>query len=172
MLKALRFPINIVSKKSPFFVIKRTLFTIVPIYQQGIRLNFGKFGSELKPGLRLNLPFYYKILLLDTRERVHTIPTMQVISSDNVTYKVDASVQYKIFDTAKALLNVYNIEYALTERCKMELRNKLSSMTINDVLQKKSEISKSVLDAINKVKEDWILMYLLSKSRILNSMSQ
>lgn len=134
---------------------KRTFFTIVPEYKRGIRLNFGKFGSELQPGIRLNIPFFHKIALMDIRDKVHTIPTMQVISRDNVTFEVDASMQYKCIDSKKALLNVADVDNSISERCKMELRDKLSSMEINDALQKKSEISKSVLDAMSKIKDDW-----------------
>ncbi|XWV26035.1 hypothetical protein QJ857_gp1045 [Tupanvirus soda lake] len=154
-LKSAFKPTQTTSSVLPYMTNKRTLFTIVPAYKQGIRLNFGKMASEIKPGIRLNIPFYHQIYTLDTREKVDTIPTMQVISADNVTYKVDASVQYKIVDTTKALLNVRNVENALMERCKMDLRDNLSSMTINDVLEKKSEISKSVLDTMSKIKENW-----------------
>lgn len=134
---------------------KRTFFSIVPEYERGIRLSLGKFTSEVQPGLRLNLPIYHSFYTLDTREKLHTIPTMQVISADNVTFEVDASMQYRFLDTKKALLNVANVDSSVVERCKMELRDKLSSMTINDVLQKKSEISKSVLEAMSKIKDDW-----------------
>lgn len=134
---------------------KRTFFTIVPEYKGGVRLNLGKFGTDMKPGLRLNLPIYHQTYLLDMRDQVETIPKMQVISADNVTFEVDASIQYRIIDAKKACLNVQHIDHAIMERCKMELRNSLSSMDINDALKKKSEISKSVLDAMSKIKNDW-----------------
>lgn len=134
----------------------RQFFTIVPEYKKGVRLNFGKFRTEITPGLRLKIPIYHTIFLADTRERIQTIPTMQVISADGVTFKVDASVQYQIIDTKKALLNVSNIDDALMERCKMELRNKLSSMTINEMLQKKkSEISGAILESMSVIRENW-----------------
>jgi regulator of protease activity HflC (stomatin/prohibitin superfamily) len=145
------YPTKIISNVST----KRNFFTIVPEYKKGIRLGFGKYISLVQPGLRLKLPFYHDIFLLDMRENVHTIPTMQVISLDNVTFEVDASIQYNFYDIKKALLNVSNVNNSIIERCKMELRNKLSSMTINDVLQKKSEISRSVTDAMIKIKVDW-----------------
>lgn len=133
----------------------RNFFTIVPEYESGIRLNFGKFTSEIKPGLRLDLPIYHQINTLDTREKIHTIPTMQLISADNVTFKVDACVQYRILDAKKALLAVVDVEHAIIERCKMEMRDKLSSMAVNDVLRCKTEITKYVLNAISSVKDDW-----------------
>ena len=133
----------------------RTFFSIIPQYKQGIRLSFGKYSSDIMPGFRLNIPFYHTIYTLDIREKIHTIPRMQVISSDNVTFKVDASVQYRVIDSKKAILKVVGIADTLVELCKMELRNKLSSMTINDILQKKAEISKAVLDSMTKITSDW-----------------
>lgn len=143
------------SKNVTDSTVRRNLFTIVPEYKRGIRLGFGKFQSELAPGIRLNIPIYHNVALMDLRDKVHTIPTMQVISADNVTFEVDASMQYKCIDAKKALLNVSNVESAISERCKMELRDKLSSMTINGILQNKSEISKAVLDVMGKIKDDW-----------------
>src|SRR5680860_27016 len=127
---------------------KRTFFTIIPEYERAVRLNFGKFASVLQPGIRLELPLYHTVLSMDMRDKVHTIPYMQVISADNVTFGVDASMQYRCTDAKKSLLKVVSVDDAISERCKMELRDKLSSMTINDVLQKKVEISKSVLDSM------------------------
>ena len=134
---------------------KRNIFTIVPQYQRGIRLNFGKFSSEIEPGIRLCVPIYHKIYSVDVRDKIVSIPMMQVISADNVTFEVDASVQYQCIDAKKALLNVSDVYHSIIERCKMELRDKLSSMVINDVLQKKSEISKSVLEATMATGENW-----------------
>ncbi len=144
-----------INKKSNVKVQQRNFFQVIPEYRRAIRLGFGKFETELSPGLRMDLPFYHNIYSIDVRDKVHTIPTMQVISADNVTFRVDASVQYKIIDAKKALLNVSDVENSLVERCKMEMRNKLSSMPVNDVLRFKTEISKAVLDAMASIKEDW-----------------
>ena len=133
----------------------RNFFCIIPESHRAVRLGFGKFLSVLEPGLRLNIPIYHDIYSSDIRDIVNSIPTMQVISSDNVTFKVDACVQYKIIDIKKAQLNVMNVDHSIIERCKMEMRNKLSSMPINDILRYKSDISKSVLESISNIKDDW-----------------
>lgn len=137
------------------FITKRNFFRVVPAYKNGIRLTLGKYSGEVNPGFRLDLPFIHDIYLIDNRDVVSNIPKMQVISADNVTFEVDASMQYRINDAKKALLNVRDIDHAITERCKMEMRNALSSTSINDTLQKKTEISASVLNAMTKFREEW-----------------
>lgn len=133
----------------------RTFLTILPEYECGVKLGFGKFISKIEPGVRLNIPGYHTILRIDMRDKIQTLPRMQLISRDNVTFRVDASVQYKVIDAKKALLNVNDIYNVLIEKCKMELRDKLSSMTINNILENKTEISISLLENLSKVKETW-----------------
>lgn len=133
----------------------RSFFCIVPQNCRGIRLNFGRFSTSLEPGIRLELPFYHNILLLDIREKIETIPTVRAISSDSVTFSVDASVQFKIVDTKKALLNVRDAGAELIEKCKMELRGHLSLATITEILQRKTEISKTVLDSVTPTALEW-----------------
>jgi len=133
----------------------RSFFKIIDQNHEGVRLNFGKFKSRIKPGIRLCIPFYHEIRIADTRTKVRDIPKMQVISSDNVTFEVVASIQYKITDTYKALMNV---EYAcdtLIKRCKMELLNALSAMEINNILRSKADISKKVMDSLSNLEMEW-----------------
>lgn len=135
--------------------IVRTFFSIVPANERGIRLNFGKEGYLIEPGIRLCLPFYHDIVTIDIREQINEISTMQIISSDNVTFKIDTCVRYKVVDARKALLNVSYVNEAVIDICKMELRNILSSLTINEILQKKSEISIHVLQSMEKIEKQW-----------------
>ncbi len=143
------------TSKKNYAIQKRNFFVIVPEYKGGVRLCFGKFQQVMTPGIRLHLPLYHQIYLTDIRDQVHTIPKMQAISADNVPFEVDASLQFKIIDCRRAILSVANVEDALSERCKMELRDRLGSMTINEILQNKSEISKSILKNLSEIKNDW-----------------
>jgi erythrocyte band 7 integral membrane protein len=135
--------------------IARTIFKIVPQHMRGIKYGFGKYVGDSTPGINLNLPIYHKIYLLDIRSKVESVPNMKLISSDNITFEVSASMEYNISDCKKAILNVSDVNNAVLERCKMELRNKLSSMTVNEILQNKTEINKSVLAALSPTMSEW-----------------
>lgn len=135
--------------KAPQICHRRTFLKIINAYETGIRFNFGKFGTELKPGLRLCIPVFHTIRIVDMREMIHSIPMMQVISSDNVTFEVDAALQCRVTNGTDAILKVYGLRDAILEKCKMELRNILSSMTLNEILQNKSDLSKKLLERMN-----------------------
>src|SRR5438105_5037000 len=88
---------------------KRYFLTVIQQYQRGIKLSFGQYKGTLEPGLRLAIPIYHNIIHVDVREFIEQLPKQSLISDDNVTFYVDASVQYKIEDPVKAILNVANI---------------------------------------------------------------
>lgn len=133
----------------------RNIVTIIPQYMEGVRMNFGKLGKILQPGLRLKIPIYHQVYKVDMREDIVKIPKQSLVSADNVTIHIDASVQYKVVDAKKSVLNVSNVEYSLTERCQMQLRNLLSSMNVNDILHKQGDISRTIINDLTQVENNW-----------------
>jgi len=143
------------SKKLLKNITKRNFFKIVPQNMEGVRLFLGKMQTEIKAGFHLNLPLFHKIWLVDMRERIMQIPEMRIVSLDNVTYSVEGSIQFKIIDSKKALLNVQNVSGSIVEKSKMELRSLLGSMEINEVLKSRSTISDETIKRLGKIEEDW-----------------
>lgn len=133
----------------------RNFFKFVPQNMQGVRLFLGKKQSSIMPGFNWNLPYVHDIWLVDMRQRVKEIPTMQVISSEGVTFQVNASLQCQVVDSEAALLNVEYVMDAVLEKCKMELRDMLSSMEINKILSGRGEISNEVKNKLQNLEQEW-----------------
>jgi len=134
---------------------KRNFFTQIPEYERGIKLSGGKIKSEIGPGIHWNIPFYHQILTLNTREKIKTIPTMKLISTDGITFKINAAYQYRYVDTKKALLNVEDVGNCLLEKCKMNLLKKLTSMPMQDILNQQAEMSMSIVKDMETLKDKW-----------------
>ena len=133
----------------------RPFFTVVPQYQRGVRLGFGKYVGMVEPGIRLKIPFYHQIHKMDTRDFVMDIPKQSLISMDNVTYYVDASVQYKVVDVYKAVLNTSELSHNLMERVKGEIRDALSAKEINEILHNRGNMSERILKELKSVEDGW-----------------
>lgn len=71
----------------------RNFFKVVSQNEKGVKLFLGKFNNDVEPGFNINLPFFHQIWLIDMRERIMSIPEMKIVSLDNVTYKVEGSIQ-------------------------------------------------------------------------------
>lgn len=90
------------------------------------------------------------------RERIEDIHKQSLVTGDNVTIYISASVQYKIIDSKKALLNITNLRSAILDKCQMQLRNILSAMNVNDILHKRGEISQKVISDLGQIENDCI----------------
>jgi regulator of protease activity HflC (stomatin/prohibitin superfamily) len=135
--------------------IKRDIITVIPQHMRGIRLSFGKFDKVLEPGLNLNIPIYHKIYKVDIRESLVQLPKQFLVTGDGVTINVEASVQYKVVDPQKSMLNVSAVQNSLVERSQMQLRNILSAMSVNDILHKRGDISQKIIADLKDLENDW-----------------
>jgi regulator of protease activity HflC (stomatin/prohibitin superfamily) len=140
---------------------QRQFFTVIPQYERGVRTFLGVYDKVLDPGVRLNLPFLHCIYPVNISERFEKIPQQSLISMDNVTFHVDATVQYKIVHPDRAIFNVNNLGSNLIERCQMEIRNVLSSMEINDILRNRNEVTNNIKTNLKSVEDSWGINILL-----------
>jgi regulator of protease activity HflC (stomatin/prohibitin superfamily) len=134
---------------------KRNFFCVLNEFERGVKLNFGKFNSVVEPGLRLYIPLYHDIIPIDIRDMVKDIEKLSLITSDNITLYVDASVQYKIIDPKKAILNIHNVHHNILERCKMQIRHVLCTKDLNSILRERDIISKEILAGFQDIEKDW-----------------
>jgi hypothetical protein len=135
--------------------LSRNFFTVIKQYERGVKLSFGKFSGELEPGLRLSIPFYHKIHKVYLPSRILTIPVQSLISKDGVTFQIHSSVQYKVTNPTKTVLDVDDINIMLPERCQMSLRQILSSLDISGILHGLKDISLSVKNSLESIEKDW-----------------
>lgn len=64
-------------------------------------------------------------------------------------------MQVRVVDSNKALLNVSDIWKAIGEKCQMQLRDVLSSMSVNDILHKRDNVTKAVIDRLAPTEDSW-----------------
>ena len=124
-------------------------------YERGILFTFGKFSGVLEPGWRVILPiiqFYRKV---DIRTKAVDVPEQEAITKDNVSIKINAVIYYKIFDAAKALLEVENFYYAVSQLAQTTMRNAIGSVTLDELLVQREKLSQSICDIIDKATDPW-----------------
>lgn len=118
-------------------------------YQRGVLFTFGRFTRILTPGLHIVLPIVQSIKKVDIRTKVVDVPEQETITKDNVSIKINAVVYYKVFDAAKAVLEVENFFYAVSQLSQTTMRNTVGQFTLDELLTNRENISqnlKTVLD--------------------------
>ena len=79
-----------------------SIIKILPEWQRGLVLRFGRFVGIRGPGLIILVPGVERLIRVDTRTITMDIPPQDVITLDNVSLKVNAVLYFRITDPGKS----------------------------------------------------------------------
>ena len=140
-----------------FIVLIILLRSIVQIneYERGIKFYKGKFSKILQPGWRLILPIFESYKKVDIRTKVVDVPEQDAITKDNVSVRINAVIYYKIFDASKAVLEVENFYYAVSQLAQTTMRNAVGSVSLDELLSEREKLSDSICKVIDDATDPW-----------------
>lgn len=117
---------------------------------------FGRFTRTLEPGLNIIVPVIDRIgHRISIQETVLDIPEQAVITKDNAAVQVDGIVYYRIMDVVKAAYQVAGLGKALEALAMTNLRSVIGSMTFDETLSKREEISQQLMVVLDAATDPW-----------------
>ena len=124
-------------------------------YERGIKFSYGKFHSIMTPGWKIVLPIIESYKKIDVRTKAVDVPEQDTITKDNISVRVNAVIYYKIFDASKALLEVENFYYAVSQLAQTTMRNAIGSVTLDELLIERDKLSESICKIIDEATDPW-----------------
>ncbi len=124
-------------------------------YERGILFTFGKYTKILEPGWRLVLPVIQSFTKVDIRTKAVDVPEQETITKDNVSIKINAVIYYKVFDAGKAICEVNDYYYAVSQLAQTTMRNVVGSVTLDELLSEREKISDGICQVIDKATDPW-----------------
>ena len=124
-------------------------------YERGVKFCFGKFKKIMNPGWNIVLPIIESYKKIDIRTKVIDVPEQEVITKDNVSVKINAVIYYNIFDASKAILEVENFHYAVSQLAQTTMRNSVGSVTLDELLSCRDKISSTICEIVDKASDYW-----------------
>ena len=124
-------------------------------YERGILFSYGRFSKVLEPGWRLVLPIIQSYSKIDIRTKVIDVPEQETITKDNVSVRINAVIYFSIFDASKALLQVENFRYAVSQLAQTTMRNAVGSVTLDELLGSRDKISTEICKVIDEATDPW-----------------
>ena len=124
-------------------------------YQRGISFTLGKFTGIKQPGWRLILPIFQSMSKVDIRTKAVDVPDQEVITRDNIPVSINAVVYYKIIDSAKAVLEVEDFYYAISQLAQTTMRNSVGEKTLDQLLQNRAEIAEKIKTELDSKTDKW-----------------
>lgn len=124
-------------------------------YERGVKFSKGKFSKILEPGWRIIIPIFESYKKIDIRTKAVDVPEQDAISKDNVSVRINAVIYYKIFDASKALLEVENFYYAVSQLAQTTMRNVVGSVSLDELLTEREKLSESICKIIDEATDPW-----------------
>ena len=128
---------------------------VINQYERGVRFRFGKFVGVLQPGLRWIIPIVERIEKVDIRVITIDIPSQEVMTEDNVPIKVNGVVFFRVTDADKAILEVEQYQYAVSQLAQSSLRDMCGKAELDAVLAKREEIGEKIREVVDKETDPW-----------------
>ena len=128
---------------------------VVNQYQRGVVLTLGRFSGQRAPGLRVVVPIFQTIMMVDVRSTPIDVPKQEVITKDNVTVGVDAVVYFRVINAPKAVLETTNYIYATSQFAQAALRDVTGNIDMDDLLAKREELSQQIKEIVDAETVKW-----------------
>ena len=128
---------------------------IVKEYERGIKFTLGKYTGIMKPGLRIVIPILQSWERVDIRIKAVDVPDQDCITKDNVSVRVNAVLYFKVSDSTKAIIQVENYFYAVSQLSQTTMRDVVGEVTLDELLNKRDQISKRIQQIVDKATDPW-----------------
>lgn len=124
-------------------------------YERGVKFGLGKFTGIMEPGWRLVFPIFQSYRKVDMRVKAVDVPDQKAITRDNVSVTVNAVIYYKVASAEKAILEVENFFYAISQYAQTTMRNIVGEVTLDELLAGREKIANHIKEVVDKETDPW-----------------
>ncbi|MGH3226183.1 MAG: slipin family protein [Streptosporangiaceae bacterium] len=129
-------------------------FKVITQFEQGIVFRFGRALPGIRqPGLTWVNPFTDRLRKVNMQIVVAAVPAQEAITRDNVTLKVDAVVYYRVIDPVKAIINVQNYTFAVSQVAQTSLRSVIGQSDMDQLLSDRDKVNAHLKEVIDEPTE-------------------
>ena len=127
----------------------------VNAYERGVMFTMGRFAGVKKAGWRVVFPVFQHMKKVDMRVKAVDVPDQKAITKDNISVGVNAVIYYKVSDASKAVLEVENFYYAVSQLAQTTMRNIVGEVELDELLSQRDKISEKIKLIVDKATDPW-----------------
>ncbi|GAA1398381.1 hypothetical protein GCM10009639_36860 [Kitasatospora putterlickiae] len=129
---------------------------VVQQFQRGVVFRFGRVREEVRqPGLVALVPVADRLRRVNVQIVTLPIPAQEGITRDNVTVRVDAVVYFRVLDPVKAIVNVQDYNFAISQVAQTSLRSIIGKSELDDLLANREPINQGLELMIDSPALSW-----------------
>jgi regulator of protease activity HflC (stomatin/prohibitin superfamily) len=137
------------------FVVLSQVVRILREYERGVIFRLGKVLQAKGPGLITLIPFIDRMIKVDLRVVVLTVPKQEMMTRDNVPVTVDAVVYFRVVEPQAAITKVENFLRATSLIAQTTLRSVTGQAELDELLSQRDRINQRLQDIIDRHTDPW-----------------
>ena len=129
---------------------------VVKQIERGVVFRLGRAQPELRrPGLTMLIPVVDRMKRVNVQVVTMPVPAQDGITRDNVTVRVDAVVYFKVIDPLRAVVEVQDYEFAISQVAQTSLRSIIGKSELDDLLSNREQLNQGLEVMLDSPAASW-----------------
>ncbi len=124
-------------------------------YERGVIFRLGRVIKAKGPGLIILIPVIDKMVKVSMRLVAMDVDPQDVISRDNVSVKVNAVIYFRVIEPIKAIVEVENYTYAMSQLAQTTLRSVCGQAELDELLSAREKINSQLQEILDTHTDPW-----------------
>jgi regulator of protease activity HflC (stomatin/prohibitin superfamily) len=124
-------------------------------YERGVIFRLGRVIKAKGPGLIILIPGIDKMVKVSLRLVVMDVDPQDVITRDNVSVKVNAVIYFRVIDPIKAIVEVENYSYAMSQLAQTTLRSVCGQAELDELLSAREKTNSQLQEILDTHSDPW-----------------
>ncbi|MEE8540224.1 MAG: slipin family protein [Desulfobacterales bacterium] len=132
-----------------------TAIRILNEYERAVVFRLGRILKSKGPGLIILIPVVDKMVKVSMRLVAMDVDPQDVITRDNVSVKVNAVIYFRVIDPTKAIVEVENYSYAMSQLAQTTLRSVCGQAELDELLSDRDKINSQLQEILDTHTDPW-----------------
>lgn len=124
-------------------------------YERGVIFRLGRVIAAKGPGLIILIPVIDKMVKVSLRLVAMDVDPQDVITRDNVSVKVNAVIYFRVIDPTKAIVEVENYSYAMSQLAQTTIRSVCGQAELDDLLAEREKLNMELQEILDTHTDPW-----------------
>ncbi len=129
---------------------------IVPQRSEYVVERLGKYSKSISAGFHILIPFIDKIAYKRSlKEEVMEIPSLDCITSDNVSVSLDGVLYIQVIDSKLSAYGIDDYRFAASQLAQTSLRSVIGKIELDRTFEERESLNQQVVAAIDEAAQNW-----------------
>jgi regulator of protease activity HflC (stomatin/prohibitin superfamily) len=124
-------------------------------YERGVIFRLGRVIKAKGPGLIILIPIVDKMVKVSMCLVAMDVDPQDVITRDNVSVKVNAVIYYRVIEPIKAVVEVEEYNYAVSQLAQTTLRSVCGQAELDELLSAREKINSQLQEILDMHTDPW-----------------